>query len=231
MDKLNLYDTIGGLIPGTLLVAGIAVLFPSLGAGLAAGLPDAFLVAALLAASLVGGLFVQTIGSMCEWLLFKIFGGRPSDLALQGRLRERYLPKDAAKRIRETLAARFGSEASDHSLFLRALTEAESCDTSRAKAFNAQYGYLRSIVFLIPVLLLSMIASRFWGRASSWTEPVFWLAIGGLLALDLLFAWRAWQRGVYYAREVLLTAERLERNRSAPPTPTDHQRVDTNPKT
>lgn len=213
-EKFTLYEILSNLVPGVLLVGCLGILFPTWGAGVKTGLPNEFVVVLLMAASVVAGMLVQTLGSLCEPLLFRAFGGRPSDLALAGKLDERYLSKDKAVRVVGQLKARFGSEASDRSLFLGAMAEAEATETSRAKSFNAHYGYLRSIAFLLLLILPIVIWSRFAGRAAGWTGPSFWVIIVFLLAFLVLFSWRAWQRGAYYAREVLLTFERLSNDRT-----------------
>jgi hypothetical protein len=212
IDRLNLYDLLSGLVPGTLLVSSVAVLFPGVAPALAVPLPNEFAVVALLAASLVAGLLVQTAGSLVEPVTFKIFGGRPSDLAFEGKLGDRYLPTDAADRIKKCLRERFGAQSSERSLFLRAMGEAEAAETSKAKAFNGQYAFHRSILVLFASMTALVGLSRFFGRANTWSGPVFWFALASLLSLSALFAWRTWQRGAYYAREVLFTAERLARS-------------------
>jgi hypothetical protein len=209
IDKLSLYDVFSALIPGTLLVASVAILFPGIASTFSSRLPNEFIVVALLGASLVAGLFAQTLGSLIEPFIFKVFGGGPSDRALAGTLGSRYLPTDAAVRIKTKLRSRFGAEATDHSLFLGAMVEAQASEKSRAATFNAQYGYLRSIVVLLLMLVALLALSRCLGTAHEWRRSVFWTTIAGAMALSALFTWRTWQRGVYYAREVLLSAERL----------------------
>jgi hypothetical protein len=213
-EKFSLYEILSNLVPGILLVGCLAILFPSWGASVATGLPNEFVVALLLATSVVAGMLVQTLGSLGEPILFRTFGGRPSDLALAGKLNERYFGKDKADRVIGQLKARFGSGASDRSLFLSAMAEAEAAETSRAKSFNAHYGYLRSITFLLLLILPLVIWSRFAGRAADWSGPSFWVIIVFLLAFLAIFSWRAWQRGAYYAREVLLTFEWLSNDRA-----------------
>jgi hypothetical protein len=213
-EKFSLYEVLSNLVPGTLLVGCLSVLFPSWGASVATGLPNEFVVVLLLAASVVAGMLVQTLGSLGEPVLFRAFGGRPSDLALAGRLNDRYLGKDKVDRLLAQLRARFGSEASHRSLFLGAMAEAEATETSRAKSFNAHYGYLRSITFLLLLVMPLVIWSRFSGRVAGWPGTSFWAIIVFLLAFLALFSWRAWQRGAYYAREVLLAFERLSNSRT-----------------
>jgi len=215
IDKLSLYDVFSALVPGTLLVAGVAILFPGVASAFSSALPNEFIVVALLGASLVAGLIAQTLGSLLEPVIFRVFGGRPSDRALAGTLGARYLPADAAHRIKKKLRVRFGSEATDQSLFLGAMAEAQASETSRAATFNAQYGYLRSIVVLLMLFVVLLALSRCLGIAHEWRRSGFWTGIVGAAAMAALFSWRTWQRGAYYAREVLLSAERLMKDPAA----------------
>jgi hypothetical protein len=74
---------------------------------------------------------------------------------------------------------------------------------------------------LFVVALGLGVASRTWGAATGWSVRLYRTAMGVSMVLASLFAWRAWQRGAYYAREVLFTAERLldARNPSEEPRP------------
>jgi hypothetical protein len=220
LDRLSLYDTLAALIPGSLLVASIAVLFPAATAPFrSAALPSEFAVIALLAAAMLAGLLTQTVGSALERPLLRVFGGLPSDRALSGKLGERYLPRDAAKRIETKLRSRFGANASKRALFLGAMNLAESVPESKAAAFNAQYGHLRAVFTLFLFLLGLGVASRLCGAAVAWDPTAYQTSVLLLVVATALFAWRTWQRGAYYAREVLLTAERImDTHAPVPPT-------------
>lgn len=210
LERLNLYDLLSTLVPGALFVSVVVTLFPELAVPVrAAGLPSEFSVVALLAVSLLAGEVVQTLGSMLEPALFRVFGGRPSDQALAGKLASRYFPRDAATRIKAKLAKRVGGEASSRSLFLTAMNLAESTQESKAATFNAQYGHHRAITTLFILTLGFLIASRNWGAARTWGCSHYWVLASSCLGLLALFARRTWQRGVYYSREVLFAAERL----------------------
>jgi hypothetical protein len=216
LDRLSLYDILAAIVPGALFVCAVAVLFPEVTHAFGATtLPDEFAVVALLAASMLAGLAVQTIGSALERPLFWVFRGRPSDRALNGTLGERYLPRDAAARIEGKLRSRFGERTSKRALFLCAMNLAESTSDSKAATFNAQYGHLRAVFTLFLVALGLGVASRTWGAAAEWSVGFYRTSVGVSTALAVLFAWRAWQRGAYYAREVLLTSERLLSSRSS----------------
>ena len=210
LERLNLYDTLATIVPGTVLVTVVAALFPNVARPFhGIGFPDEFALVALLAAAIGAGLSVQTLGCMLEERFFNLFGGMPSDRALAGRLGDRYLPRDAAQRIKAMLQKRCGPTAKPRSLFLHTMSVAESSPESKAAAFNAQYGQLRAVCALFILMLVLLGTSRLWGAAATWRVPSFWTVEGLAALLTVLFAWRTWQRGAYYARDVLLSAQRL----------------------
>ena len=224
LERLNLYDILATIVPGTILLTVVSALFPRTALPFRGiGFPDEFALVALLTGAIGAGLFVQTLGSMLEGRFFKVFGGMPSDRALAGNLGGRYLPRDAAKRVKDALQLRCGPHASPRTLFLHAMSVAESSADSKAAVFNAQYGQLRAVFSLSLLLLVLLSASRLWGAAATWRAGPFWtvLALGAILTT--LFAWRTWQRGAYYAREVLLTAARLLSESSSTSTSTPSQ--------
>lgn len=208
-EKLPLYSILATVVPGSLAIGVVAALFPYVtGPVRKAALPSEFAFLVLLAAAMFAGQLIQTLGSLAEPLLFLLFGGRPSERALGGRLPDRYLPADASARIRQRLQAAVGGSASERSLFLAAMARAESTHDTKAAELNAQYGYHRALLALTVVAVGLLAASRWWGAAEHWHAAGYWTCFAFALALCLLLAWRTYQRGVYYAREVLLAAER-----------------------
>jgi hypothetical protein len=216
MEKLDYYDILTVIIPGTLLVIWIPICFPALSALVSTvNFPEAFEVIALTALAIFFGQIVQALASMIEPLIYKTWGGRPSDKALTEGL-ERYLPKDSATRIRGKLVTAVGKDTSDMSLFLFAMQLCTGASVSRVSQFNSLYAYHRSLFVLIVLAIGLLVASVVWGAASLWT-------LGGQLSVLIAFAmllvliwYRTKQRASYYVREVLLTAERvLEERRIA----------------
>lgn len=132
LEKLEIYDVLGVLVPGVLIVCAIPLTSPPVAAAMAgAKLPGEFAFLGLLAASVFAGYLVQALASIAEPVLNKTWGGRPSELALDGKLPDRYLPADSAARIRAKLAALAQSSASTRSLFLIAMQRAETCSSTR----------------------------------------------------------------------------------------------------
>jgi len=215
-DKLELYDILGIVVPGALLVYLIATIF---GAPTefhsATRFPDAFLVIALTALAIFAGHLIQSLGSSLEPILYWTWGGKPSDTALGKGLGGRYLPADAADRIKRKLQAAIGSDQSSTSLFLSAMQRAEGAPGSRASRFNALYAYHRALFVLALLAVFLLIAAMEWGALAPWSrETKALLLLANALLLVLLWH-RAKQRSFYYVREVLLTAERILDDRTA----------------
>ena len=209
-DKFELYDVLSTVIPGTLLLALLSIGFPTLAARAATThFPDSFAVMCLLALAVFAGLLVQSISSLLEPIWDWTWGGRPSERALTKGLGARYLPADAATRIRQKLAASVGAKASVRSLFLYAMQQAETSGNARVAKFNGLYSYHRASLTLIFLALILLLAAMRWGAASQWAAPEKIQALIAGMALLLLVWQRAKQRGYYYVREVLSTAERL----------------------
>ncbi len=208
-DKLDIYDLLGVVVPGTLTVLLAMVLFPALPARVAAmKLPDGFVVVGWVALSVFAGHVVQAVASLAEPILHWSWGGSPAERALSKGLGKRYLPTDAAGRLRGKLVAAVGADASDTSLFHFAMQRTEG--SGRGARFNYLYAYHRTLCILsvIATIILPVVAHR----SSSWTV-VLQVAVFAVLVSVLMWH-RAKQRSFYYVREVLLTAERLLDERS-----------------
>lgn len=208
-DQFSLYETLGVLVPGTLLIYSLLILFPDLKAVVATS-NSAINAGAFAAVAIFAGQMVQALASFSEPLLFKLWGGRPSEQALHKGLGLRYLPQPSATRLRNKLSAavnRPDSQAQD--LFLYAMRRASTAAASRVETFNAQFAYHRSLVTLGVLLLALVLISRWRGALSLISRGMFWTClIGDLMVLVVLFI-RTRQRAFYYVREVLFTAEHV----------------------
>lgn len=209
VDKFDIYDLVGILVPGVLVVAAVPMAFPSLIEQTALiRYPDGFALLVLTALSVFVGHLIQALGSLVEPFLNKTWGGRPSDLALTTGLGEKCFPLDSATRIRTKLLAATSPGATDGSLFLFSSQLAASCGSDRVRQFNALYAYHRALIVLTAFVLILFVASLHGGFASTLTWAQNLVVSLVLFALLLLFWHRAKQRGWYYVREVLLCAER-----------------------
>ncbi|MFB3880984.1 MAG: hypothetical protein ACE149_06955 [Armatimonadota bacterium] len=223
VDKVDVYDALAALIPGTILVCLVPVLYPAITkCAFSLALPDGFAVVALVAVAVLTGHIVQAFSSWSEAVLWLTWGGRPSDVTLAGRAGARYFPKESADRIRAKLAAQLGGSTSERSLFLYASQIALAAGNPRVERFNALYGYHRGLFTLSLIAVVMFGASTRWGAAAACAPSARWCLLAALAVLAALFWYRTKQRGYYHAREVLGTAERVldGTTASAVPVPT-----------
>ena len=208
-EKLEYYDILSVVVPGILLLAWIQFCFPAVSQFVSSVVfPEAFGVLVLIALAIFLGHLVQAIASNIEPLVYWVWGGRPSDQALEGGLGG-YLPEDSAARIKSVLKRAIGGNPSDDSLFLFAIQKVEAARVGRVSQFNSLYSYHRSLLALLALAAGLLIAAMIWGQAASWT----WGQKGGsliLIALPFVLVWhRTKERAFYYVREVLLMAEHI----------------------
>ena len=122
----------------------------------------------------------------------------------------RYFPADSAHRIRAKLAKAVGDTASDRSLFLYAMQKAETSGNSRVAEIQRTLCIPPCNARVCVLISLGVIlASMCWGTLKPWLwrDKIGIVAVG--LLLLIIFWLRTKQRGFYYVREVLSTAERL----------------------
>lgn len=213
-SKFDAYDVLGIVVPGTMLLSWVALCFPEMATNVPkTSFPAGFSVIALTALAVFIGQLVQAVASICEPLVYKSWGGRPSDKALDAGI-PRFLPGETAKRIRAKLEAEIGDSSSGNSLFLFAMQLSDGLDTGRARRFNTLYAYHRALLQLMAIGGLVFCASVIWGHASTWSWGEICAAVLVWALLSSLIWYRAWQRACYYVREVLLTAERVLDDRS-----------------
>lgn len=207
IDKCDYYDILGILVPGVLLSFWVPICFPQL-SDVVVDFPSEIDLLGFVALTIFVGHIVQAVASAVEEpVLFRLWGGRPSEVALARGLGERYLPSDAAQRIRRKLAASFGSDASNRALFLGAMRLANAAPNSRAQTFNSLYAFHRALLVVSVAAQFLLILSSWWGAAGDWTDGRVAVFAGVLLALLILMYCRTRQRAYYFVREVLLVAE------------------------
>lgn len=209
IEKFDIYDILGALIPGTIVVLSVPLYFPDV-VRLAASMPkfpDPFVVLTLTAICFVSGYTLQAVASLIEPMLSRSWGGDAGSMALDKGLGDRYLPKELGNQIRHRIEKAAGKKMSSRSLFLMAMQRAEVNDSGRVRRFNAMYAYQRVLMVLAIVALALFITSFNGGLAShlSWFQNV--VSISCLTLITLLYWHRAKQRGFYFVREVLLRAD------------------------
>lgn len=215
LEKFDYYAALGIIIPGVLLSYWIPVCFPAVSEIVGTStFPSAVDVISFTALAIFVGNLIQAIASLIEPFVFWTWGGRPSDYAFGRGLGERYLPKDAAQRIRTRLASVVGVNASDRSLFLWAMRRAAATPNSRSERFNSLYAYHRGLLVVLTIMLVLLVVSTQVGVADRWSQR----SVGTILVvliLTLVLVWhRAKQWAFYYVREVLSAAEHVAQDLS-----------------
>lgn len=205
-EKIDAYDLVSTLVLGLLTLCWTAVCFPGLGAIQTVRFPDAFAVLALTGAAVFAGQVVQALGSWIEPALYASWGGRPSDVALDKGLGDRYPPTDLAARLRRRLLRAAADDLQSRSLFLYAMGRAGNL--GRVERFNGLYAYHRGLFVLSIVFLAMFLVSLAAGGAAAWPLRLRWLVGAFGVSLVLLMWSRARQRAFYYVREVLIVADR-----------------------
>src|SRR5215213_3020257 len=105
IERFEYYDLLGVAVPGVLLAYWIPVCFPAVTRVLGTSdLPEAVDVIGFAAVAIFLGHLLQAIASSLEELLYRSWGGTPSDRALTVGLGGRYISAATGTRIREQLA-------------------------------------------------------------------------------------------------------------------------------
>ena len=208
-DKLELYDVLSVLVPGTLLVGLVPICFRSLLHIHGASFPAAFAVLLLTGLAIFLGFIQQALGSLIEPFLEKTWGGRPSKRVFAGGLGNRYLGKEEADRIKPKLIKAVGEGQSDAGLFRYASQMSDAAEIGRCTRFNGLYAYHRSLLSTCIASTVLFLASAVWGSAAALSLSQKGLVLLGALVLSLLMWHRTRQRSLYFAAEVLMTAERV----------------------
>lgn len=209
VEKLDIYELLGILIPGTVFTCASAICFPSLASHFSLPqLPEGFAVIALISLALFVGYVLQSLASLVEPLIEKTWGGRISEKALESGLGERYFPKETAERIGRALTKGMNIESGNRSRFLYAMQISETASNPRVARFNALYAQFRVFLVVSLAILIMLIHASLWGALRSWPCSSKFGVCVMAAALTALFWNRARQRAIYYVREVLMTAER-----------------------
>ena len=200
-DKLDYYDILATILPGTLLVGFFALCFPAPPNIHFPHFPEAFSVLLLTAVAVFFGNLVGAVGSAIEKTLHKSWGGRPSERALTEGLGRYFYPEEA-QRIKAKLIAE-GGDGTDQVLFNRAMHRTVGAGLGRTSRYNGLFAYHRNLLVTVALMLVFFIISTRHGSAVHLTRVETWVGIG-VLAFILMLVWRRTEQwGKYFVREVL----------------------------
>lgn len=192
--KFEVYDFIGVIVPGSIVVITSSLLFPEwaplLGSSISLGDLGLVLILAFLA-----GHLLQAVGNLWETIVWGLMGGMPSAWAASSKTL--LLSDDQLKRLDDRLQA-------DFSIDRTALAEGRSTireimvrikrqgDVERIERFNRNYGLMRGVAagLLVTGLLVLALEIESWRIA-----VVLGLSAG-------VATYRMVRFGIHYGREM-----------------------------
>jgi hypothetical protein len=208
-SQLTYYDIVAHVVPGT-LVLGVLALVPSV-FGFTVPLPrsDALTLAAGLPVAYALGQVVQGVSSLLQPLYYRLWGGMPSAVILEGHSGR--LSATRLADLLDTLAAPpAGGQTPEarRAVFASAMAVCNRYKLGRVGEFNASYAFHRALlttgvltsVMLTAALLLSELGID---SATSAFRPTLVYLLVLALALTVIEFVRARQRGEYFVLEVL----------------------------
>jgi hypothetical protein len=199
VNKLTFYEQVGIVIPGSVLMAGLLFYFPALNAlvakdGVTLGQFGIFLLL-----SYAAGHFIAALGNVLESILWRLFGGMPSDWITKQQ--SPLLSAQQIAALETKIASRFGMNVTlpglDHKVWWPLSRQVyadvgKNGKVDRIDTFNGNYGLNRGLS--AACIALAIIAAT----------QAQWHVVIGFVALAIVFAYRAYRFGVHYARELYL---------------------------
>jgi hypothetical protein len=198
VDKLTFYEQTGIVIPGSVLVFGLTLMFPAVHElfgkdGLTIGGLGLFVLVAY-----ASGHLMAAIGNVLESLLWWL-PGMPSEWITRSGTRilnsEQFakIEERARKRLNLNVDSIKGMARHDwRPVFAQIYSDVLQHNPGRIETFNANYGLNRG---LAAAMVSFSVAGALLGEVNE-------RAAGALMLLALVFAYRAYRFGVHFAREV-----------------------------
>jgi len=208
-SKFDAYEIIGVITPGSILLFGLALLFPDLKAmffaeGFSLGDLGLFLVL-----SFVAGHLIQAVGNLLEAVVWKGFGGMPTDWII-GKP-EKLINETQVERLRQAVKSEFGydlqqAKAADWAPIVREIYGAVQAkgDTGRIDSFNRTYGLMRGVTAALGLLAVTVLIVTW----PAW-KPAALVAIAAFIA-----CYRMIRFGKGYGRELVVAYLRVAASRS-----------------
>jgi hypothetical protein len=200
MKKLTFYEQVGIVIPGSVLLFGLLFFVPALKELLAKDGVSFGQLGIFVLLSYAAGHLIAALGNFGEAVLWWPFGGFPSDWVvkkqsalLSDEQRESLLEKTRT-RLRINIPTIIGIDRKKWFPISRQIyTDVEiNGKSDRLETFNANYGLNRGLA--AGCLALACVAFL----SDGWRIGL------GLLAICVIYAYRAYRFGVHYARELYL---------------------------
>ena len=202
MRQFDLYEFIGYIVPGIILLVGIAYLLvgsEKIASLLSVSVSEFGIVIVLAYAT---GQLLQTLGNVLEKLWWKLPGGMPTDWIRSGK--HDLLTQSQIVRIEQKIAQMHKDDsfkiADSTSKQWFSITREIYAAVSHAghniriDTFNGHYGLCRGMATGIIMLLVMGLV----------IQPINWLMIAVMGILFMLSIYRMHQFGVYYGRELFV---------------------------
>ncbi len=206
--RLNAYELIGVTAPGAVALFGLTLLFPELNTvfsrqGFSVGDFGLFLVL-----SFVAGHVVQGIGNLLETVLWRPFGGMPTDWLIKNP--ERLLHPAQLERLKRAVQTDFGCvlgsvSRRDWGAIVREMyvVVQNARLNERVDSFNRAYGLMRGVTAAFASLMLIALLV-------SWSH---WKAVVVVLVVMLVAGYRMFRFGRRYGRELVVSYLRTAHSR------------------
>lgn len=211
MKNISFYEQAGIVIPGSVLLFGLLVLFPDLqpffeNDGITVGGFGLFLLL-----SYAGGHGVAAGGNLLETVWWSTRGGMPSDWVTSER--PRLLTDQQIENMRQQIDVRLGLKLDKirglppkewSPVFRQVFRDALTNNPGRVEAFNGMYGLNRGIAAALVCLAAVVLV----------TSPTRWIVLVALVVAAGVYIFRMDRFGVHFAREVYLGFLNIGRDRS-----------------
>jgi hypothetical protein len=208
--KLTYYDVVAHVVPGTIVIGVLALMPQVFGFGVPWPKSELVVVAAGAPLAYAVGQVVQALSSMVQPIYYRLWGGMPSALLMEGR--NKLLNGPRLSRIVTALSAHFNAPADTpearNALFADAMALCNAQGLGRVDSFNASYAFHRALLTtgwassLALLVALVLEAAGITSTAHSFRAALVYLLVLALLFTVIEFV-RARQRGEYFSIEVL----------------------------
>jgi hypothetical protein len=200
MQKITLYEQLGIVIPGSVLMLGLVLYFPNLKVLTVKDTVSIGELGLFVLIAYAAGHFIAAVGNALESVFWRLCGGMPSDWVVSEK------PSLLSPPQIEQLHSKLGSRLNITLENLEGLDRktwwpisrqvyadvAKNGKPDRIDTFNGNYGLNRGLSS--ACLVLALVAA---------THQEVHAAIG-LAIVGLVFGYRMYRFGVHYARELYL---------------------------
>jgi hypothetical protein len=199
MNKLTFYEQVGIVIPGSVFLLGLILLLPDLRSIFAKDDISVGGLGLFVLVAYAAGHLIAAVGNVIEAVLWKCFGGMPSDWVT--RASSSLVSGEQLELISERLRTRTGlivpsiKECSPRRwrpIFGQLYRDVLANNPGRIETFNGNYGLNRGLSAAAAALAVAtiIVTPERWAIATAW------------LVVSAIFLYRAYRFGVHFAREV-----------------------------